>query len=136
MNERQERESISLSQPIQNNGNEFFVEKLKSLLIANLNRAIITQININSIRNKFDALVNGDRGNVDILMISETKTDYSFTTRQFLIEGYTAPYHLDTNSVVGGVLVYFREEIPSKLIPANFQNREGFFLEINVRKKK
>ena len=136
VNERQGRESISLSQSIQKNGNEFFVEKLKSLHIGNLNSAIITQININSIRNKFDALVNGVRGNVDILMISETKTDDSFQTRQFLIEGYTAPYHLDRNIAVGGVLVYVREDIPSKLISVNFQNLEGFFLEINVRKKK
>ena len=85
MNERQGRESISLSQSIQKNGNEFFVEKLKSLHIGNLNSVIITQININSIRNKFDALVNGVRGNVDILMISETKTDDSFQTRQFYL---------------------------------------------------
>ena len=36
---------------------------------------IIAQTNINSIRNKFETLVNGVRGNVDILMISETKND-------------------------------------------------------------
>ena len=70
MNERKKRESVSLNKSIQNNENEFFAEKLKSLRIANLNRIIIAQININSVRNKFDALVSGIRGNVDILMIS------------------------------------------------------------------
>ena len=70
VNERKKRESISLKKSIQNNENEFFAEKLKSLRIANLNRIIIAQININSVRNKFDALVSGIRGNVDILMIS------------------------------------------------------------------
>ena len=136
MNERKERESGSLNKFIQNNVNESFGGKLKSLRNANLNRVIIAQININSIRNKFDALVSGIRGNVDILTISETKIDDSFPNRQFLIDGYTAPYRLDRNSVGGGILVYVREDVSSKLISVNFQNREGFFLEMNLRKKK
>ena len=60
----------------------FFGEKLKSLRIANLNRIIIAQININSIRNKFDALASSIRGNVDILMISETKIFDYLTNRK------------------------------------------------------
>ena len=104
--------------------------------MANLNRIIIAQININSIRDRSDALVSGIKGNVDILMISETKIDNSFPTRQFLINGYTAPYCLDRNSVGGGILVHAREDTPSKLISVNLQNREQFFLEINLRRKK
>ena len=104
MNERKERESGSLNKFIQNNVDESFGGKLKSLRIANLNRVIIAQININSIRNKFDALVSGIRGNVDILMTSETKIDDSSPTRQFLINGYTAPHRLDRNSIGGGIL--------------------------------
>ena len=104
MNERKERESGSLNKFIQNNVNESFGGKLKSLRIANLNRVIIAQININSIRNKFDVLVSGIRGNVDILMTSETKIDDSSPTRQFLINGYTAPHRLDRNSIGGGIL--------------------------------
>ena len=104
MNERKESESGSLNKFIQNNVNESFGGKLKSLRIANLNRVIIAQININSIRNKFDALVSGIRGNVDILMTSETKIDDSSPTRQFLINGYTAPHRLDRNSIGGGIL--------------------------------
>ena len=104
MNERKERESGSLNKFIQNNVNESLGGKLKSLRIANLNRVIIAQININSIRNKFDALVSGIRGNVDILMTSETKIDDSSPTRQFLINGYTAPHRLDRNSIGGGIL--------------------------------
>ena len=71
MNERKERKSASLNKSIQNNENDFFGEKLKSLLIADLNRIIIVQININYIRNKFDSLVSGMWGNVDLVMISE-----------------------------------------------------------------
>ena len=133
MNERKERELVSSNKSIQNNENEFFGEKLKSLRIANLNCITTAQLNINSIRYKFDALVSSIRGNVDILMISETKIDDSYPTRRFLIDGYTAPYRLDRNSVGGGILVYVREDIPFKLISVNFQNCEGFFLEINLK---
>ena len=69
-------------------------------------------------------------------MISETKIDDSFPLTQFLIEGFTTPYRLDRNGSGGGILVYIREDIPSKLIPTDFSNREGFFLELNFRKKK
>ena len=69
-------------------------------------------------------------------MISETNIDDSFSIRQFLTDGYTAPYRLNRNSVGGDIFVYVREDISSKLISVNFQNREGFFLEINLRKRK
>ena len=69
MNERTERGSVGLNKSVQNNENEFFGEKLKSLGIADLNSIIIAQINIYSLRNRFDALVSGIRSNLDILMI-------------------------------------------------------------------
>ena len=34
-------------------------------------------------------------GNIDILMISETKPDANFPTSQFSINGYSSPYRLD-----------------------------------------
>ena len=62
----------------------------------NPNRLIIVQLNINSLRYKFDSLHSNEyytveilHSNVDILLISETKVDSSFTTAQFKIEGYT-----------------------------------------------
>ena len=124
-------ESISKTAPPTWNPNlesEYFANKLKSRRASILHRIIIAQININPIRNKFEALVNGVRGNVNILMISETKIDDSFPSKQFLIDGFTAPYRLDRNGSDGGILVYIREDIPSKLIPTDFSNREGFFL--------
>ena len=51
-------------------------------------------LNINSIQNKFDALSLTVKNNVDILMISETKLDYSFPTAQFLLHCFSAPYNL------------------------------------------
>ena len=69
-------------------------------------------------------------------MISVTKTDDSFPTRQYLIEGLTTPCRLHRNGSGGGILVYIREYIPYKLIPTDFSNREGFLLQLNLRKNK
>ena len=54
----------------------------------NLNRIIISHININSIRNKFELLAVAVLGNVNILLVTETKIDKSFPTSQFVIPGY------------------------------------------------
>ena len=53
-------------------------EKLKNTRLKSPNRLIIAQLNINSLRNKFDSLVRMLHNNLDILLISETKTDSSF----------------------------------------------------------
>ena len=52
-----------------------FKTKLKEIRITNLNRIFISRININSIRNKFELLAEAVMGNVDILMVTETKID-------------------------------------------------------------
>ena len=46
---------------------------LNSVWWKNLRRIMFAHLNINSLRNKFDALVDQIKGNVDILLISETK---------------------------------------------------------------
>ena len=79
-------------------------------------KLIMGHLNINSIRNKFDTLSLIVKNNVDILMISETKLDDSFPTTQFLLHGFSAPYRLDRNSKGGGILLYIREDIPSRLL--------------------
>ena len=76
--------------------------------------------------------------NLDILMISETKTDDAFPDSQFLIEGFSSPYRLDRTSKGGRILLYIREDIPSKYIKNVKIDKsfEGFFVEINLRSKK
>ena len=59
---------------------------------------VIAQLNINSIRNKFDQLVNIIQGNVDILVIIETKLDSTFPVSQILIGGFSVPYRLNKNN--------------------------------------
>ena len=51
---------------------------LKSLRIRNLKKIVVGHLNINSIKNKFDFLAHQVNGNIDIVMISETKLDESF----------------------------------------------------------
>ena len=72
--------------------------------------------------------------NIDILMISETKLDPSFPNDQFHIHGFSELYRFDRNGNGGGILLYIREDIPSKLILTKM-TIEGFFVEINLRKK-
>ena len=111
---------------------------LKILKIRNLNRLVIGHLNINSLRNKFESLKLLLRDNIDILVITESKLDDTFTLQQFAIEGYALPYRLDKNSMSGGVVIYVREDIPCKEIThlTDTNNIEGIFLEINLRKSK
>ena len=57
----------------------------------------MAKLKINSMRKKFDSLVEVLYSNVDILLISETKPDSSFPTAQFKIEAYTT-WRLEKNS--------------------------------------
>ena len=45
-------------------------EKFKNARLKNPNRLIIAQLNINSLRNKFDSLIRMVHNNLDILLIS------------------------------------------------------------------
>ena len=97
-----------------------FKDTLKKLRTKNLNRVIISQININSIRNKIELLSEAVLGNIDILMVSETKIDMSFPTSQFVIQGFAAPFRLDRTNTGGGILVYVRDDVPSKLLNISY----------------
>ena len=111
---------------------------LNKIRTSNVNRLIIGQLNINSLRNKFDALRTIISGKIDILVITESKLDETFPTNQFLIDGFSSPFRLDRDSNGGGVIIYVREDIPCRElklhnIPDNF---EGIVLEIKLRKGK
>ena len=55
---------------------------------------------------------------------------------QFLLNGYCTPFRLDRNAHGGSILLYVREDIPSKLLHVEENLIEGFFVEINLRNKK
>ena len=76
------------------------------------------------------------KGFVDIFVISETKLDDSFPEGQFFIDGYHTLFRFDRNGNGGDILLYIREDIPSKVIQCDFPTSESFFVEINLHKKK
>ena len=109
---------------------------LKILRLKYAQNPIIAQVNINSIRSKFELLVPQIASNIDILMISETKIHESFPTSQFLIDGFSSPYRLDRNSNGGGILVYFKNNIITKSLKTINLSIEAIFIEMNLRSKK
>ena len=95
-------------------------------------------MNINSIRNKFEILKEVVGNKIDILLISETKLDDTFSLNQFILEGFTPQYRLDRTTHGGRLMLFVREDIPSKLLPNTnpSDNIENIFVEINLRSKK
>ena len=79
---------------------------LKDLKLKNVNRIVCAQLNINSIRNKFDQLRSMIAGIIDILVITETKLNYTFPQGQFIIEEYSKPYRLDRSHKGGGIMIF------------------------------
>ena len=92
-------------------------------------RIIFGQININSIKNKFDLLMNIIKNEINIFMISETEIDNSFPISQFTMAGYSIPFRFNrTKSWRWNTFVCQRSDCD-----ADF---EGIFGEINLRIKK
>ena len=99
---------------------------------------IFSYININSIRNKFDNLCDLISKNVDILSVSETKLDPSFPNSGFLIHGFHESMRLYITSKCGGILVYIKSSLSSRII-SNFklpENIQVIPFELNLRKEK
>ena len=96
----------------------------------NLNKLVVAHLNINSIRNKFEALLQNVSGEVDLLMISEKKIDESFPKSQFLIKGFSDPFRIDRNVHARGILLYVREDIPTKLLSIEPIPSECFSLSL------
>ena len=80
-----------LSDPIIIDENTYDFRGINDLRNQNPFRVLIRDININSIRNKFEPLVSFINNNLDILMISETKIDDTFPHLQFLIKCFSVP---------------------------------------------
>ena len=99
---------------------------------------IIGTLNINSLSSKSDDLKILISGIFDILIITETKLDEAYPISQFHIDGCSMPYRLDRNRNGGGVIIYVREDIPSKILRKHFSPNdiEGIFVEVNFRKSK
>ena len=77
-------------------------------------KLIFGHLNINSLRNKFDSLKNTIGRNIDIVLIFNTKLDYSFPSAKFKIDGFNAAFTIDRNRKESGLLMDVRENIPSR----------------------
>ena len=110
------------------------IRVLKALRSNNSNKLIFSHVNIYSIRNKCEFLSTQVKGNIDVLMVSETKIDDSFPVGNFVIDGFCTPYRLDRDSNGGGVMLYVREDIPSNFLATDEKNHiESFYVELNLR---
>ena len=113
-------------------------KNLKISSLRNLNEIIVGQLNIDSIRNRFDFPASPGKENIDMHMVLKTKFVKSLPVRQFLMNGYSASFRFEMMMEMGEVL-HIRQDIPPKLLSMNQDiNRdiEGFFIEIDLLNKK
>ena len=111
---------------------------LCNLRTKNAGNINFSYLNINPIRNKFENLCELVAGNVDILCIAERKLDPLFPNSQFLIPGFHKPVRMDVGTRRGGLLVYIKSSLPSKIL-AKFKLRNNIQIipfELNLRKGK
>ena len=80
-------------------GDGYSFKSLKEIRLKNLNRIVLAHLSISSLKNTLDALVEQVSGNVDVLVLSETKTDESFPEGQLKIPGFCTPFRLDRGLV-------------------------------------
>ena len=101
---------------------------------------IFCHLNVNSVRYKFAECNHVlHEGSLDLLVLSETKIDESFTMSQFHIPNYSL-YRQDRNEYGGGVMVFVKSVIPH-CVRNDYQNLivnnvEGMVLELTISKKK
>ena len=101
--------------------------KIKNLRLSNVSRVII---------GNFEQLEKVVLKYIDILVITETKLDNTFSNAQLLVPGFPKPFCLDRNRKRGGVTIYVRENIPSELVTKHVppSDIKCIYLELNFRK--
>lgn len=96
------------------------------------NNMIIGHLNVNSLNSKFsemsDLIV---RSNFEVMVISETKLDESFSDALFEIENYSM-YRQDKQSNSGGMMIYVSKNIPSTIGNVKICNDEVECLAIEL----
>ena len=93
-----------------------FLNKIKEIQIGNANKVIIGNLNINTIRNKFEQVKETVLKYIDVLVVTEIKLDETFLESLFLMDGFSKLYKLDRNKNGGGIMTFIRDTISSKII--------------------
>ena len=106
------------------------------LIVSLLNDVIISHLNMNSLRNKFDLLTEQVKANVDVLVIYETTLGSSFPEDQFRIPGFSTPFRRIHEQFGENIMVFVREDIPSTLLSLEVAPIENLYSELKFRNKK
>ena len=114
------------------------ISRFKMIRAENFNNIIVGTLNINSISPKFDEFKLMVSDYFDVIIVTETKLDDSFPKAQFCIDYFSVPYALDRNRNGGGLMVYVRDDIPSKMLTKHNlpEDIETAFTELNFRRCK
>ena len=111
---------------------------LKDSRLKHPKKVCLSYININSVRNKLEALLEFVCTQVDFLTVNETKLDSSFPTAQLNLPDFRTRYRKELTARSGGLLVYVNGDIPSRMIstrdcPGDIQILP---VEMNLKKQK
>ena len=126
-------------------GRENVMKILKNIKLKYVNKLVIGNLNICTLakEGKLEDLTYIVKENLDILVLTETKLDETYSDASIHISGFSRPFRVDRNKYGGGVLVYIREDIPSKELtrytfPCTDKDGpvEGIFIELNLKKCK
>ena len=114
------------------------LEHLRYIRASNPKKLTLGHLNINSIPNKFDGIMDIVSTNLDVFLISETKIDSSFPEAQFLHDGYSKPHRKDRSLCGGRLLMYMDDNIPSRILNQHTipDDVEIMCVEINLKKQK
>ena len=95
-------------------------------------KVIFVNLNINSLRNKFESISEMIKGKSEIFLVNETKLDASFQSNQFAIFGYKF-VRKDRNKFGGGIPFFINDQLPSWTMKIeNPSNIEILTIEITV----
>ena len=83
---------------------------MKKQKLGNASNAIIGYLNINSFKNKF-VFIEDLIKPFDVFLVSESKLDHTFPSKQFRISGYKI-FRLDRNRFFDGLILYMNQNIP------------------------
>ena len=111
-----------------NNASLNFLLEIRELRLRNVDGVLIGNLNINSIRNKFDQSRDTVLKYIDILILTETKFDGTFLISQFLMDGFS-------NSLIFGTQfqVKFYKNIVAQTILNVFVDFNFYLVERIIR---
>ena len=106
---------------------------LKGLRLSNPKNVRLSYLNLKTIRDKLENLED-----VNVLAVAETKTDSTFPSAQFFLDGYLSLYRLDISCDSDGLLVYVKAIKPTcHFSLSKFQFRlQVLPFEFNLKKEK